>query len=67
MEAEDTQADLAEDTPLPHPAEETSGVVAARTRHRAVISIAAIAAAGPLKADAHITAAAGDIMAPDSA
>jgi hypothetical protein len=62
----DTRVDLAEDIPLPHPAAEISAEVAARFPHRAVISIAAIAAAGPLKADARITAA-GDIMAPDSA
>jgi len=62
----DTQeADLAEDTPLPRRAAETSEV-AGRTRHPAVTSIAAIAAAGILTGDARITEA-GDIMVPDSA
>lgn len=69
MEAEDTRADLAVDTPLPHPAVETSAAVVALTPHPAVSSIAAIAAiaaAVRLRVDAGITAA-GDIMALDSA
>lgn len=61
----DTQADMAEDTPLLHRAEVTSAV-AARFPRRAVTSIAAIAAVGILTGDARITAA-GDIMALDSA